>query len=63
MRSVQVGGQRRKVLAIAAKIPDGSWYVPFLNDFLGFDVLSLDGDVLNLSSDDPVATELFGPTV
>jgi hypothetical protein len=63
MRSVQVGGQRRKILAIAAKIPDGSWYVPFLNDFLGFDVLSLDGDILNLSSDDPVATELFGPTV
>jgi hypothetical protein len=63
MRSVQVGGQRRKVLAIAAKVPDGSWYIPFLNHFVGFDVLSLDGDVLRLSSDDPIATELFGPTV
>jgi hypothetical protein len=63
MRSIQVGGHRRKVVAIAATVPHDSWYLQFLNAFLNFDVLSLEGDTLIVSSTDPVALALFGPNV
>jgi hypothetical protein len=60
LRSQQVQGARRKVVAIAAKLPNDAWCVPFLNDFLGFDVLSLDGDRLKVDSNNELAIELFG---
>jgi len=60
LRSLETHAARRKVLAFAANLPGEAWCLPFLNDFLGFDVLSLDGDTMRLDSTDPLALELFG---
>jgi hypothetical protein len=62
-RSLQGAVNRRKVIAIAAKVPDGSWCYAFLSGFLDFDVLTLDGDILRIYSTNPVALDLFGPRV
>ena len=51
---------RRLVLAFAASIPPDSWSIPFINDHLNFDLLSIENDRLNTYSNSSDAKSLFG---
>ena len=51
---------RRKVIAFAAQIPPTSWSVPFVNDYLDIDLLTLEAGALRVYSPSPAAVRLFG---
>lgn len=63
LRSAQTQLPRRKVIAIAARVPPASWSIPFLNSFLDIDLLSLDGQVMRVDSTWEVSRQLFVPTL
>lgn len=50
---------RRRVLALAAQIPDDSWSVDFLNGYMDTDLLTLDLGNLRLHSGNPASAQLF----
>ena len=52
---------RRKVVAVAAAVPTTTWFVPFLNDHLDMDFLSLDGSLLRVDSPSERSQRLFAP--
>ncbi|MEP7234339.1 MAG: hypothetical protein ABI778_03490 [Ignavibacteriota bacterium] len=58
-RSMESSLPRRKVLGFAAAINKDSWYVPFLNDHMNTDVLSLGGEKLILYSEESISKRLF----
>lgn len=62
LRSSQAQAQRRKVVAVAAQLPETSWCIPFLNDFLDVDLLTIEGDLLKVHSTFPASQRLFTPT-
>lgn len=59
LRSTQSDLPRRKVIAVAARVPQSSWCVPFLNTYLDIDLLSLEGQNLRVTSNMPLAQQLF----
>lgn len=59
LRSVQSQRPRRKVVALAAHVPGDMWCIPFLNNHMDFDLLSLEGRTLAVHSTSPVARRLF----
>lgn len=60
-RSLQVHTRRRKVIAIAAQVAPTSWSIPFLNDHLDIDMLSLQDQVLRVDSHRQTTHHLFTP--
>ena len=60
-RSLASSASRRKVIAVAAHVPETAWYVPFLNNHLDFDLLSLEGNTVRIHSNSEVARGLFTP--
>ena len=59
VRSHTSQSPRRKVVALAANIPPDAWFVPFLNNHLDMDLLSLDGPVLRVDSPSEISRRLF----
>jgi len=59
LRSAQAEEPRRKVIALAAKLPNTSWSIPFVRDYLDMDLLSLEAGALRLHSRSSVASQLF----
>lgn len=59
LRSTQSQLPRRKVIAVAANVPDSSWCVPFLNNHLDIDLISLRGNTPHVHSNQPRAQRLF----
>ena len=57
--SIQSRSPRRKVVALAAQIPPDSWTIPFLNEHLDTDLLSLQRGILRLDSSFALSEELF----
>lgn len=62
LRSSQVKARRRKVVAVAAQLSEASWCIPFLNDFLDVDLLTIESDLLKVHSPSPASRRLFTPT-
>ena len=62
MRSLQTNKTRRKVIAVAAQVPRNTWCVPFVNEHLGMDLLSLKSERLQVDSKSNTAIQLFTPT-
>jgi len=61
LRSNQSQLQRRKVIGLAAHVPSTAWFIPFLNNHLDCDLLSLDGENLKVNSPHSISNELFNP--
>jgi hypothetical protein len=61
LRSAQTTAPRRKVVAVAAQLSEASWCVPFLNNFLDTDLLSIQSDLLKVHSPFPISQRLFTP--
>ena len=59
LRSLQSLVPRRKVVALAAQLPQDSWAVPFFNTHLDTDLLSLQQGILRTDSSSALSTELF----
>ena len=59
LRSFQSRFPRRKVVALAAQLPQDSWTIPFLNAHLDTDLLSLQRGILRIDSSSALSTELF----
>ena len=59
LRSLESTVARRKVIAVAAHVPQTAWCVPFLNDYLDFDLLSLEGDTIRVHSTSEATRDLF----
>ena len=59
LRSMQSQSQRRRVLAFAARISKDSWSIPFINDHLDFDLLTLGNQGLELNSNFELSKDLF----
>ena len=59
LRSLQSPTPRRKVVALAAQLPQDSWAVPFLNTHLDTDLLTLQRGILRTDSLSVLSTELF----
>ena len=59
LRSLQTLSPRRKVVALAAQLPQDSWAVPFFNTHMDTDLLSLQQGILRTDSDSALSTELF----
>lgn len=59
LRSLDSSVPRRKVVAFAARIPSGSWSVPFLNSFLDIDLLTLGVKGLEVNSTFDLSKRLF----
>ena len=53
--------QRRKAVAVPAAVSPTSWVVPFFNDHLDMDFISLDGSVLRVDSPYENSRRLFSP--
>lgn len=62
-RSLQSQTRRRKIIAITAQLSPTSWCIPFLNDYLDMDILSLEGQLLRVDSTHQATRELFTPFV
>lgn len=61
LRSGECSVPRRKVIALAARLPQESWCIPFLNDHLDVDLVSLEGRVLRVDSRSLPTHRLLGP--
>ena len=61
-RSLQSQASRRKVIAIAAQVAPTSWSIPFLNEYLDVDMLSLQGQLLRVDSLQQATRDLFMPS-
>jgi len=61
LRSNQSSLPRRRIIAVAAQVPDNFWCIPFLNNHLDMDLLSLEGRNLKVSSSSPSVNNLFTP--
>lgn len=61
LRSLQSQAERRKVIALAAQISSASWCIPFVNDHLDMDLISLEGQILRVDSRHDLTKELFTP--
>src|SRR6266568_1364496 len=59
LRSAESPLPRRKVIALAAQVPMDSWCVPFLNNHLNIDLLSLSGRELRVNSLNELTNRLF----
>lgn len=51
----------RKVVAFPAKVHGNDWYVPFLNNFLDVDLVSLDENGIRIDSNFALSHQLFTP--
>ena len=51
---------RRLALAFTANIPDESWSIPFVTQYLSMDLLTLHSSTLHVKSISPTTLELFG---
>ena len=60
LRSSHTQLPRRKVIAFAAQIPSTSWSIPFLNNFVGTDLLTLESGILRMHSPEQSSIQLFG---
>lgn len=60
LRSAASQLPRRNVIAVAANVPQNSWSVRFLNDYLDMDLLSLESGRLQVHSRSEAALQLFG---
>ena len=61
LRSHESSAPRRKVIAVTARLPDDTWCVPFLNQYLDFDLISLNGSSLRVHSPSTATHDLFTP--
>lgn len=61
LRSLASSEPRRKVIAVAAHVPDDSWCVPFITEHVDADLLSLQAQTLRVRSRLPLSQELFTP--
>ena len=61
LRSHESSVPRRKVIGVAAHVPQDAWCVPFLNDYLDFDLISLEGNTLRVHSASLATHDLFAP--
>lgn len=59
LRSTRSQIPRRKVIAVTAHVPSNSWCIPFLNNHLDVDLLSLDSQGLNIRSNFALSSRLF----
>ncbi len=60
LRSPASNLPRRKVIALAAHIPDNSWSITFVNSYLKMDLLALTSDQLQIHSSSKSCVQLFG---
>lgn len=61
LRSTQTQSRPRKVVAVAAQLSETSWCIPFLNNFLDMDLLTIESDLLKVHSSLPASQRLFAP--
>lgn len=61
LRSQQVNIPRRKVVALTANVPPTSWCIPFLNNHLDMDLLSLKRQTIQVETNAFLSAKLFGP--
>lgn len=59
LRSLESQSPHRKVVAFAARIPADSWSIPFIKDYLNFDLLTLGNEGLELNSTFDLSDRLF----
>ncbi len=59
LRSFESQLSNRKVVAFAARIPKDSWSIPFIKDYLDFDLLTLGNLGLELNSNFDLSQRLF----
>lgn len=59
LRSFESQFPHRKVVAFAARIPTDSWSIPFIKDYLDFDLLTLGNQGLELNSNFDLSERLF----
>lgn len=57
LRSKSCNTDRRKIVALTARVPDDAWYIDFLNNHLDIDLLALDGQELVTYSSSSIVTE------
>jgi hypothetical protein len=60
LRSADSQVPRRKVIAFAANVPENSWSVRMLNNYLDMDLLTLEAGRLRVHSPSEAAVQLFG---
>lgn len=63
LRSLQTQKQRRKVIAFAAQVSSSSWSIPFLNNHLDVDILSIDGQKIRVDSLSAKSRQLFDSAI
>lgn len=59
LRSIETTEPCRNVIALAARLPSTSWSIPFVTDYLGMDMISLDSGALRIHSRSPITRQLF----
>lgn len=62
LRSLESQVPRRKVVALAARVPSNSWCIPFLNSYLDYDLLALGTKGLEVNSNFDLSRRLFRDT-
>jgi len=60
LRSADSQLPRRKVIAFAASVPQNSWSVRMLNNYLDMDLLTLESGRLRVHSPSEASNQLFG---
>ncbi len=62
LRSQQSQVPRRKVVAFPALLRPTNWAIPFIRDFMDYDLLTLTDNIIQVESSFPMSRELFQST-
>jgi hypothetical protein len=61
LRSKESQKQKRKMIALTAKVPDDAWYIDFLNNHLDIDLISINGQDIKIFSSSDTLNALTKP--